>query len=122
VERAVSTDAWVVDGSYAEVGDIVLARATTVVWLDFPRRVVMPRVTRRSLRRLVTRQELWNGNRARLRSLVGPDHAIRAAWSRHESRRADYAARLACPEHAHVDVRRFTSPRLAARWLDTFAG
>ena len=62
----VAGERWVVDGNYTSHGvtEIVWPRADTIVWLDPPRRVVMRRVVSRTLRRVVTREELWNGNRA----------------------------------------------------------
>ena len=52
---------WVVDGSYrSKLGDIVLERADKVVWLDLPRRVWLPRLLARTVRRIVrlrTRKE-----------------------------------------------------------------
>jgi len=118
VERAVACDAWVIDGSYDAVCDIVFGRATTVVWLDYPKRVVMRRVVGRSLHRLLTRRVLWNGNRARLRSLVGRDHAVRRTWREYQRRRDDDASRLARPEYADLEVHRFRSPRAAQAWLE----
>jgi hypothetical protein len=64
----------VVDGNYrAVVPDLVWARADTVVWLDLPRRTVLRRVTWRSLRRVVRREELWNGNRETLATVLSWD-------------------------------------------------
>ena len=64
VEPLVERDAWVVDGAYrSKLGDLVLERADTVVWLDLPRGVWLPRLVLRTLRRALTREELWNGNR-----------------------------------------------------------
>ena len=78
VEPIVAGDAWVIDGSYRmKLGDLVLDAADTVVWLDLPRRVWLPRLVTRTLRRLISRQELWNGNRESLRSIVlGPDPLV----------------------------------------------
>lgn len=117
VEAIAAGDAWVIDGNYAVARPVVLARATTVVWLDYSRRRVMARVVRRSLARAVTRTELWNGNREDVRSWTASDHPIRWAWSQHGRKRVEYAARFAQPEHAHLDVHRFRSPRSAAAWL-----
>ncbi len=63
VGAAAAVDGWVMDGNYSAVRPIVWTRADTVVWLDLPRRTVMRQVVWRTVRRAVTRQELWNGNR-----------------------------------------------------------
>ena len=45
VAPIVATEGWVIDGGYWEkLGDLVLAGADTVVWLDLPRRVWLPRL------------------------------------------------------------------------------
>ena len=62
VEQAVSANRWVVDGNYATVRDLVWSRATAVVWLNYPFRLVLPRALSRTLRRAVTREELYSGN------------------------------------------------------------
>jgi adenylate kinase family enzyme len=54
---------WVIDGNYSAVRDVVWTRADTVIWFDLPRRVVMRQLVTRTLRRAITRAELWNGNR-----------------------------------------------------------
>jgi adenylate kinase family enzyme len=63
VAEATEATAWVVDGNYSIVREMVWERADTVVWFDLPYAVVMARTVRRTVRRTVTRQELWNGNR-----------------------------------------------------------
>src|SRR6516164_7631405 len=58
VEPIVAGDAWVVDGTYrGKLGDLVLERADLVVWLDLPLRVWLPRLLRRTHRRVTTREE-----------------------------------------------------------------
>jgi hypothetical protein len=57
------------DGNSAEVRDLLWPHVTTLVWLDYPRRVVMGRVIRRSIRRAGAKLELWNGQRLRLVSV-----------------------------------------------------
>ena len=53
-----SGDAWVVDGSYRRVHDLIWPRAETIVWLDYPFLTNLVRLARRTLRRLRTREEL----------------------------------------------------------------
>jgi len=97
VAPLVAGDAWVVDGSYrGKLGDLVLEAADTVVWLDLPRRVWFPRLVRRTLRRVVLREELWNGNRESLRNvLLGRDSLFAFALRNAPRRRQRYPRELA---------------------------
>jgi adenylate kinase family enzyme len=86
VDAVVAGDAWVLCGNYHVVADHVLDRADTVVLYDLPRRTVMARMLRRSLWRVVRREELWNGNREQWRNLLrtDPQRSIVAwAWTTH---------------------------------------
>ena len=77
VEPIVASDAWVVDGTYrGKIGDLVLEAADTVVWLDLPMRVWLPRLLRRTASRIVRREELWNGNRERLSDALHPHNSV----------------------------------------------
>ncbi|MFD4544508.1 AAA family ATPase [Streptomyces bauhiniae] len=62
---------WIIDGQYDDAHPVLAARADTVIWLDVPLGVVLRRVTRRTLRRLLTRTALWNDNRETLGSALG---------------------------------------------------
>lgn len=122
VAAATAGPRWVADGYYvSHVGDLLWPRATHLVWLDHPRRVIMARVIRRSLIRALTRQRLWNGNRERWSALLGHDHPIRYAWRNALPRRAAIEAALARPEHAHLAVLRLRHPRDATRVPDALA-
>src|SRR4051794_9102256 len=77
VRELVDGDSWVVDGNYSSVVlPIVFTRATTVVWLDYARPVVMARVIRRSASRAFVNRELWNGNREDIRNWIDSEHPI----------------------------------------------
>jgi adenylate kinase family enzyme len=45
----VARDAWVLDGNYSGTLDVRLAVADTVIFLDFPRRICLTRVIRRTI-------------------------------------------------------------------------
>jgi adenylate kinase family enzyme len=49
VTEALTAPAWVVDGNYSAVRDLVWQRVDTVVWLDLPRRRVMYRIILRTV-------------------------------------------------------------------------
>jgi adenylate kinase family enzyme len=58
---------WVVDGNYRVVRDVVWPRATSIVWLNLAFPTVFGRAIRRTLRRSLTGEELYAGNRESLR-------------------------------------------------------
>jgi adenylate kinase family enzyme len=95
VDLATAPDRWVVDGNYSSVHDVIWSRADTVVWFDLPFLLVLSRTTRRTLRRVVTREELWNGNREPFSNLcsLNPEKSI-IAWAatRHGVYRRRYLA------------------------------
>jgi adenylate kinase family enzyme len=89
-------DGWVIDGTYRrKLGDRVLETADVVLWLDLPIRVWLPRLVRRTGRRLIGREEIWNGNRESLRGAVwGRESLFGYALRSHFARRREWPAEL----------------------------
>ncbi|MFI1000051.1 adenylate kinase [Streptomyces galbus] len=109
---------WVVDSlGSPQVRDLLWERADTVVWLDYPRRVVMPRVLRRSLRRSLTREELFGGNRETWRDWLSREHPAWWAWAQFAARRREIERRVRDPRFAPLRTVRLGRPRDAAAWL-----
>jgi adenylate kinase family enzyme len=74
---AAAPDGWVVDGNYfGKLGPCVLDRADTIVWLDVPYGIAVRRVLSRTVRRSLSREELWNGNRESFRLALSRDSII----------------------------------------------
>lgn len=122
----VAGEHWVIDGNYTShgVAQVVWPRADTIIWLDPPRRVVMTRVVRRTLRRVFTREELWNGNREPWTNLYRLDpkkNIITWAWTRHGHVRRRYEARLQSAEWAHAHVVRLRSAPEVGEFLQLIA-
>ena len=114
VEPIIAQDAWIVDGGYmGKLGDLVVGGADTVVWLDLPMGVWLPRLVRRSVRRIVRREEIWNGNRESLRLLLSRDSVILFALRHHRRRRREYPQRLARYNVVRLRSRREVSQFLA---------
>ena len=117
VKQSVQGDCWVVDGNYHQVRDIVWSRADTVVWLDYPFRTITGRLVKRTLRRLLTHEKLWNGNQEHIRGLFTRDSVFLWAIRTYRRRRRQYPILLSRPENSHLAVIRLRSPREAARFL-----
>jgi adenylate kinase family enzyme len=113
VSEFTAADGWVVDGNYSRVRDIIWGLADTVVWVDPPRHRVMRQLIARTLRRMVTGAELWNGNRERWRFLfkMDPEESIILwAWTNHRKYRDRYARAQADPSNAHLSFVRLRTP------------
>jgi adenylate kinase family enzyme len=97
LEPVLAGAGWVIDGGYRrKIGDLVLGQADLVVWIDLPLHVWLPRLVRRTVRRLRGREEIWNGNQETLRGVVwGRDALIPYAIRMHFSRRRRYPRDLA---------------------------
>lgn len=118
VSEALNGEAWVVDGNYSRVRDIIWGRADTVVWLDFPLAVIMGRLLWRTLSRIVTCEELWHGNRESARmTFCSRESILLWALTTYRRRRREYPALFAQPEHAHLRIIHLRSPRATRAWL-----
>lgn len=97
-------ETWVVDGNYSVISDITWSKADTIVWFDLPYVTVMARTIRRTVRRVLSREELWNGNREPLSNLwsFNPEKSI-IAWTATRHR---------------VYRRRYRAAETDARWAD----
>jgi hypothetical protein len=79
----------------------------------------MGRVTWRTFQRSITDQDLWNGNRERLRTaLFSRDSIIWWALSTYRRRRREYPLLFGQPEYEHLNIVRLRSPSLANEWLE----
>lgn len=77
-EAAASEPEWVFDTAYATFRDLVEPNADVIVGLDYPRRVSLARLLRRTLHRVVTREPVCNGNTENWRAIFSRESII--AW------------------------------------------
>lgn len=114
VAAALDTERWVVAGNYSVVMDITQGGADTIIWLDMPRWLVTLRVARRSVKRAITGEELWNGNREHWRTLLSRDPEINVivwAWTHHRVHTARYEGFMTSTFWEHATVHRLRSRR-----------
>jgi adenylate kinase family enzyme len=97
LEPILVEDGWVIDGNYTgKIGMLVLDAADTIVWLDLPTRVWLPRLIRRTRRRVTGHEVLWNGNTERWRDAVwGRESLFGYALTQQPRKRREYPRRLA---------------------------
>lgn len=115
-------DGWVVDGNYwrRENRDHVLQQADAIVWLDYPRWLCLWRITHRSLRRAITRETLWNGNRESLSNFLSwsEKSMFYWVWKTHAEKRERYSRLMVSGEHPHLQRVQLRSPRAATDFVN----
>lgn len=120
VAALASGDRWVIDGNYSATSSAVRPRADTVIWLDLPKLTIMRRVTFRTIRRVICRTVLWNGNRERWRHVFSWDpqeSVISRAWHKYVEFHELFSAMAADPANDHLHFVRLTSPAAVRRYL-----
>jgi len=86
----------VVDGNFASKG-IKPAQGDVLIFLDYPRWLIISRLIRRSLSRVIFRKELWSGNREEFSFLISTDpelNPILFAYKTHSERHSSYTKLL----------------------------
>lgn len=105
VEVEVSKEQWVMDGNYSKVRDIVLPRATHLIWFNLPFLLVFWRTLKRTSKRVFTRQELWAGNRETLRgALFERDSLLWWVIRTHGRRIREYRRLVESDQYGHLIV------------------
>lgn len=109
--------AWVMDSLWSATRPVVLPRTDLLVALDFPRRVSLLRLVRRTWRRLHTRERICGGNTESWRALFSRDSIIAWHFRSFPAKRVTIAAWAA--DAGGPPMVRLTSPGQVDAWLRT---
>lgn len=110
-------DAWIVEGNFSKLADVVWHRADVLVWLDFPLPLIVYRIVRRSLHQLTghedspqARRLTWSKAFFHRRSL------LRTAVRKYRNNRPRYAQQVSETADRGVEVVRLRNPREVRGW------
>ena len=118
IRDAVAQPEWISDGNYSQLRDIIWSRADTIIWLDYQLPLIMWRLLKRTFRRVVTRQLLWNGNVETLRGAVfSRDSLFVYAPSKFHRRRKTYNRLLQGADYADRTRIILPNPRTTKSFL-----
>ncbi|WP_236967640.1 AAA family ATPase [Microbacterium aurantiacum] len=118
VRTLVQAPTWVTEWQYRAARPTLTAHADLLVWLDLPFfRVTLPRVVRRTVRRRMRREELWNGNvEPPLRSILTErDHIVR--WAVRTRKKYDALPVRLADERPDLAIVRLRTPREVRAWV-----
>ena len=113
--RIAAQDQWVLDSAYGVWRDLVVPRAELIVGLDYPRWLSLLRLIRRSLRRVIAREEVCNGNQESLRRLFARDSIIGWHFRSFSRKRRVMRELQSAPGSSEVLI--FRHPRALDAWL-----
>lgn len=119
VDQVLGGTTWVTSGNYSKVRHIVWSRANTLVWLDYSLLVCSWRLLRRTIRRIRSQEELWNGNRETFQGqFLSKDSLFLWLVQSQPRQRREYPILFQRPEYKHLEIHRFESPKETQNWLD----
>jgi adenylate kinase family enzyme len=76
VKQATPSDNWVMDGNYDKLFRCFATIPDLMIWLDYPLYIVIWRCIKRSVWRIISRENICNGNRESLRQQLTKDGSI----------------------------------------------
>jgi hypothetical protein len=109
----------VMDSLWTATRPVVLPRADLLVTLDYPRRVSLGRLVRRTVRRLRTGEEFCGGNTESWRQTFSGDSILAWHFRSFANKHSQATQWAAAPDGPPVV--RFTSPGHTDAWLRTLS-
>lgn len=119
--QATASQKWVCAGNYSQVRALIWEQAQAIIWLDYSLGILFVRLLRRTLRRGITGEELWNGNRETFwphLKVWSDDSLFFWLFKTYWRRKREYPALFALPHNAHLKIYHFRHPRQTKAWLE----
>lgn len=117
VEALAASEAWITEWQYHTARPLLTPRGELLIWLDLPRRVSLPRLIRRTIRRRLRREVLWNGNveGPLWKFFTGRDHIVR--WALRTQRKYKESVPALDREYPGLTIVRLGNDREKEHWL-----
>ncbi len=116
VDELTLASSWIVSGNYYSVASHAWERATDLIWLDYPLRVVLWRGLLRCIKRSVLKQQVCNGNYESFRRhFFTKDSMILWILKTFWRRKREFPKRIL---QYNLNTKIFKSPKECTRWLE----
>ncbi len=117
VDVATNQPAWVIDGAYSVVRDLVWGRADVIVWLDYSFARTAWQLLRRTIRRSSHKVPCCNGNYESFKLSLSRDSILLWLLKTYAKNRREFP--LALKQYADAQQIVLRSPAATALWLTT---
>ncbi|MBV8656866.1 MAG: toxin [Burkholderiales bacterium] len=117
VAAAIDEPAWIVDGNYTVVSDVYLPRVEMVIWLDYSFTRILLRLLRRTFKRAMWREVLWQHNQESLLRVLGPDSIVLWLCKTYWKRKREVPARIEALRARGVRIVHFRHPQETEQWV-----
>ena len=89
--RLEKLDGYIVDGNYKNISDLTWEKCTTIIWLNYKRRLIIKRVFFRTLKRVFTKEVLWNGNIETFKkAFMSKESILLWSWNTYNRRKNEF--------------------------------
>jgi adenylate kinase family enzyme len=116
--EALKADKWTLAGNHSRTRDFTWAQADTVIWLNYSFWVVFPRLLWRTIKRVVTKEEVMPGCVETFQSqFLIKDSLLVWFFQTFWKRKKEYPEIINQDKYQHLTVLEFKHPRQAKRFL-----
>jgi adenylate kinase family enzyme len=120
VKSRTNKERWIADGNYSVVRDVLWARATTIIWLNYSFPIVLYRSIVRSFKRSITKEVLFSGNKESFRrSFLSKESIILWVINTHSEKRRWYSLLLSSSLCANIEVIEFQKTNETKKFLNS---
>jgi adenylate kinase family enzyme len=105
VINEINSEKWAVDGNYGIIRHLIWPKAEIVIWLNYDFSLVLKRALVRTIKRIVTKEELFSGNRETFKkSFFDKDSILWWVITTFHRRRKEIPLMLKEKEYEHLKV------------------
>ncbi|MBT3321448.1 MAG: adenylate kinase [Anaerolineae bacterium] len=120
VDEATRGERWAVAGTYSRTIPTTWKRAEVIIWLDYSLPLILWQLIKRTFRRNITREVMWGTNTDRFWihfKLWSDESLVRWLFNTYGRRKKQYPHFMAMPEHKHLKLHRFKTPKETRAWV-----
>jgi len=111
--KALSGEVWVLDGNFSRTNGIKWKRADTIIWVDFGYIRTFFQLLKRTITRVISRQELWAGTGNResfFKTFLSKDSILIWFLRCYHKNRIRYSELMQSTEYNHIEMIRLRNP------------